>query len=842
MGRDLESLFDRYRRRGDLRALTRVFDRTARDLLGLAQHLVHDPHDAEDLVQTTFVTAIDRAEGWDRERPLLPWLTGILAHQASNLVRTRRRRAAEGLGSSADGAADPASGPAGRAEAAELQGELTRALDRVGARYREVLQPYLCEGERPEAIARALGRAPGTVRTQIYRGLTRLRRLLPASVGAGLLLGTVRGLPAVRAAVLSHAAQGVAPAASVVAGASGASGASSASVTSSVASGLILGGSIVSKKVLVLGAGALAASIGLWAGASGSLSPVSPSTVAPPGPQESSATLAGVSPSALEVAGEPAAGTAADSAASPDREPVRRGRVLLRGRLIGVAPEHLEGVALAVRRLRQHWLMPTDSRALAYGQEYFSYNHRLGDLAAIETNQSMSLDLASGTLLQGFNLQGNRWGAVNSVVPAQDILELEGARILADGRYEIDLTSAFEQGEEAAEQTPTGTTISVTAGHEVYFEGSAQQAFDAGTANRIEAGEEIVVDLDLVLRPAAVLRGRVRRVDEQEQPIDQTLFWGLQDSRQHALELAIAETYRVHLWAAVETTVEASGGHFSITLVPSSGMELALLRAGDEVPFTTTRAELDGSFEFRVEEDGPFVLVAVEGERPPVSRPVHLEMRRVVELEEDVPLDVGPILSGLVEDFGAFPGGGIALEAERLDLPGDVPIDWSNHGLAWSHGDVLRLRAGGRTEAGGLFTLRGLSPGTHRLRLAATGTATLFSPEQRDAAAVEVAVPANDVQLVLPLAVLEVRAELPAFHEAEEPLRLLVEDPESDATLAEARLDDEGGGEVVARPGQRLRLRVEGAGLVFPAWEGVAPAAGERLAVPLRGESAPEDD
>ena len=75
MGRDLESLFDRYRRKGDLRALEKVFDRTARDLLALAQHLVRDVDDAEDLVQATFVTAIDRAHSFDRSRALRPWLS-----------------------------------------------------------------------------------------------------------------------------------------------------------------------------------------------------------------------------------------------------------------------------------------------------------------------------------------------------------------------------------------------------------------------------------------------------------------------------------------------------------------------------------------------------------------------------------------------------------------------------------------------------------------------------------------------------------------------------------------------------------------------------------------------
>ena len=53
--------FERFREAGDPEALTRVFDATAQPLLLLAVHLTRDGALAEDLVQTTIVSAVERA-------------------------------------------------------------------------------------------------------------------------------------------------------------------------------------------------------------------------------------------------------------------------------------------------------------------------------------------------------------------------------------------------------------------------------------------------------------------------------------------------------------------------------------------------------------------------------------------------------------------------------------------------------------------------------------------------------------------------------------------------------------------------------------------------------------
>ena len=140
MGRPLresqERLFERFRRKGDVDALERVFDQTAPELMKLALHLVRDLEQAEDVVQATFLSAIESARAWDGTRRLLPWLLGILANHAGKARRAAGRRP------------DPerlverrAPEPSLEAEREELDRVLARTLDELPQRYREVLVP-----------------------------------------------------------------------------------------------------------------------------------------------------------------------------------------------------------------------------------------------------------------------------------------------------------------------------------------------------------------------------------------------------------------------------------------------------------------------------------------------------------------------------------------------------------------------------------------------------------------------------------------------------------------------------------------------------------------------------
>ncbi len=238
----LEELFDRFRREGDLDALAEVFDRTAEKLLKVARHLSQDEAQAEDVVQATFLAAIEGQESFDASRELVPWLTGILTHKAK-VARALSLRAPDPERLPKHANEDPAVA----AEVRDLQTTLDRALDRVPSAYRDVLRLHLRQGMDAEEIARELRRRAGTVRVQLHRGLKHLRRGLPASIAlSGLAFAPgPRGIALVRTEVLGHAGTLVTTAAS-----------------GGVVAGATIGGIIVGKKIAVaLAIVALASSV-----------------------------------------------------------------------------------------------------------------------------------------------------------------------------------------------------------------------------------------------------------------------------------------------------------------------------------------------------------------------------------------------------------------------------------------------------------------------------------------------------------------------------------------------------------------------------------------------------
>ncbi len=303
---DLEQLFERFRQRGDAAALERVFDRAAPEVLRVAFHLVGDADRAEDLVQATFLAAIEHASAWDRTRPLLPWLLGILANRARRAREASAREHDPGRLRDRMDAVEPED-PAHEAERAELRPTVDRALDQLPATYREVLTAHLLEGRRAADIARDSGRPPGTVRMQILRGLELLRRALPAGLatGAAVSLGTGRGLAAVRQSVLERAvASGAArstgllswppgvttpgvpaggvPAGGVTTGAVATGGLAAPALVNGglLNGGLALGGMLVTVKSLALAACACAVLAGAWFVLSPGVDPVAPGPAA----------------------------------------------------------------------------------------------------------------------------------------------------------------------------------------------------------------------------------------------------------------------------------------------------------------------------------------------------------------------------------------------------------------------------------------------------------------------------------------------------------------------------------------------------------------------------------
>ena len=393
-----------------------------------------------------------------------------------------------------------------------------------------------------------------------------------------------------------------------------------------------------------------------------------------------------------------------------------------------------------------------------------------------------------------------------------------------DGAFTGDVTALLlESSEKLSSQ------LSVCGSHELYFDGECIIDFGSGVAERLRSGDQLAAEADLHLEPAALIRGTVQKA-HQSHSLTQIGF-----DFQLRIRSSAASTDSTSLEAFWEMVPRRTAMEDR-----SPGIELALFQRGSSGPLATTMAEgVFGTFQFKVRDEGSFLLACLAEEHPPFVAPVELELASLVENEESYKMPAGSWIEGVAEDHGAFPDGGLVLEARRLPSPGDWPVEWSNHELLWSSGELVRARAICRTGALGVFAFKGLSKGLHRLTIAPKDVSTLFSQEQLEEIAVDVQLPAKNVQLVLPITVIEVRVTRPASNERNEHDRLseeiVVFDPQSGNELDKFLLDDIGVLQVIARPHQTLRLELHENGVPFATWTGTTPRAGRRIQVQLEG-------
>ena len=236
---EADRAFARYCTSGDPGDLAQTFEATAPELLRVARHLTPDAATAEDVLQATFLAAIESRGRFEQDQRVRPWLCGILEHKAKEIARRERRvidtdRLPEQLSST----------PIDAAEHSELHGAIDDAMSELGETYRAVLHPYLTAGKSARAIAESLRRPAGTVRTQIVRGLEKLRQTLPVGLAGALTAWVLpeRGLAAVQQAVTHHAqtvAASTTVAATVAAAAAG-GGATATKTTVATTGGILL--------------------------------------------------------------------------------------------------------------------------------------------------------------------------------------------------------------------------------------------------------------------------------------------------------------------------------------------------------------------------------------------------------------------------------------------------------------------------------------------------------------------------------------------------------------------------------------------------------------------------
>jgi RNA polymerase sigma-70 factor (ECF subfamily) len=156
-------------RAGRREAWGRLYVLTHLPLLRTLRRLLRNDLLAEDALQATYVTAIERIDRFDPAQGCVDaWLAGIARHKAQESHRESRPRY------DARGAAGPLAEPESGLDRPEAE-RVARALDTLDPRYAEVLRRKYIAGESLESIAGALGLKPATVGTWLHRGRERFR-------------------------------------------------------------------------------------------------------------------------------------------------------------------------------------------------------------------------------------------------------------------------------------------------------------------------------------------------------------------------------------------------------------------------------------------------------------------------------------------------------------------------------------------------------------------------------------------------------------------------------------------------------------------------------------------
>ena len=186
----------RLAREGDPAAFRILIRRHDRHLYRIARSVLLDDHEAEDVVQETYVRAFIRLVDFRGDASLSTWLTRIALNEALQRHRRRRRVVSLDILDSASGHADaqihrsPMIAPDQDPERATAQHQirllLERAIDDLPDAFRTVFVMRDIEEASTEETASVLGLHPQTVKTRLHRARRRLRDALGEQIGIAL--------------------------------------------------------------------------------------------------------------------------------------------------------------------------------------------------------------------------------------------------------------------------------------------------------------------------------------------------------------------------------------------------------------------------------------------------------------------------------------------------------------------------------------------------------------------------------------------------------------------------------------------------------------------------------
>ena len=164
---------------GARRALAKLYERHARLVLAFLDRHLPSPHDAEDLLHDTFLTAARRASTF-RGTDARPWLLTL----ASNRLRDRLRSDARRTRREQEVVQRRSAGRGAQPLASSVEGALEAAMRRLKPSLRLAVELRFVQGLSHADVAQVLGVSLRSAKQKSADALLRLREFLDDEHGA----------------------------------------------------------------------------------------------------------------------------------------------------------------------------------------------------------------------------------------------------------------------------------------------------------------------------------------------------------------------------------------------------------------------------------------------------------------------------------------------------------------------------------------------------------------------------------------------------------------------------------------------------------------------------------
>ena len=170
-------------REGDSDAFRGLVERHSRAVYRLAHRMTGNPHDAEDVVQETFLKAYRQLGRFESRANFGTWLHRIAVNCSIDLIRGRKHQETthdagdlDTLDTSDDLRVDPS--PERLMLSTEVQQKVTRAMEDLTQMERAAFVLRHFEGQSIEEISRALNLKANAAKHSIFRAVRKMRLAL----------------------------------------------------------------------------------------------------------------------------------------------------------------------------------------------------------------------------------------------------------------------------------------------------------------------------------------------------------------------------------------------------------------------------------------------------------------------------------------------------------------------------------------------------------------------------------------------------------------------------------------------------------------------------------------